>query len=181
MAPVSHHGVGWARSTLTYLCALLPHGLLGKPCWKPDSRRPHGCGSHGGSQDGEGREWSRLGGEKIELHLVLQTGTLRLKRTDEMIWSESGLRALEPFKVVCRPNAIVAMKALRDVRLVAWVSQLTWLGVRFLIMSSLAVMFLLSCEIVISSLGICVSYVIPSEPTRGRQVVTVSAFYKQAR
>lgn len=98
-----------------------------------------------------------------------------------MIWSESGLRAFEPFKVVCRPNAIVAMKALSDVRLVAWVSQLTWLGVRFLIMSSLAVMCLLSCEIVISSLGISVSFVIPSEPARGRQVVTVSAFYKRAR
>lgn len=134
-----------------------------------------------GPRTGRGESGVDLEGEKIELRLVLQTGTLRLKRTDEMIWSESGLRAFEPFRVVCRPNAIVAMKALSDVRLVAWVSQLTWLGVRFLIMSSLAVMFLLSCEIVLSSLGICVSYVIPSEPTRGRQVVTVSAFYKQAR
>lgn len=98
-----------------------------------------------------------------------------------MIWSESGLRAFEPFKVVCRPNAIGAMKALSDVRLVAWVSQLTWLGVKFLIMFSLAVMCLLSCEIVTSSLGISVSFVIPSEPARGRQVVTVCAFYKRAR
>ena len=116
----------------------------------------------------------------MELHLVLQTRTRRLKRTDEMFWSESGLKAFELFKVVCRPNATVAMRSLSDVGLVAWVSQLTWLGVRFLIMSSLVVTFLLSCEVVISSLGISVSFVIPSEPTRGRQVVTVSAFHKQA-
>ena len=98
-----------------------------------------------------------------------------------MFWSELGLRAFELFKVVCRPNATVAMKSLSDVGLVAWVSQLTWLGVRFLIMSSLVVTFLLSCEVVISSLGISVSFVIPSELTRvGRWLLLLPFINKHA-
>lgn len=116
----------------------------------------------------------------MELHLILRTRTRSLKRADEVFWSESGLRAFELFKVVCRPNATVGVKSVSDVGLVAWVSQLTWLGVRFLIMSSLVVTFLLSCEIAVSSFGISVSFVIPSEPARGRPVATLPAFYKQA-
>ena len=77
----------------------------------------------------------------MEHILILQMRKPRHRRNDEMICLDSLVRGFELFKVVCGLNATLAMKLLSDVRLLAWVSHLTLLGVTFLITSCLEVMF----------------------------------------
>ena len=89
---------------------------------------------------GERVEWIWRG-KQMEHILILQMRKPRHRRNDEMICLDSLVRGFELFKVVCGLNATLAMKLLSDVRLLAWVSHLTLLGVTFLITSCLEVMF----------------------------------------